>query len=391
MKLAFDKKSARHYDRNGHLVVDSTIITKASVNPYYGNEIPNHKELGLIPDKVYNLLRDPQELKKALPTFGGLQLLIKHIPVDSDEPQKEYTIGSVGTDLSMDGDDVKSSLRIWDKEAINLIESEKLRELSSGYAYTPDMTAGVFNGEPYDGIMRDIHGNHVALVERGRIGRDAIIADSLPIELMEQSMKLKKGALAKVEAKLKAKLGLDADIGASVLKEIIDEVIENTEHVVEDTDEVEKLEGAVDSDDKAEDEDKDDQAQDEDEGEKAKSERKELEDTDNDDREAKKDDKAMDAASIALDAENRAVKRVTALFEARELVKPLIGQVALDSAEQVYKMALDHAGVDTKGVHPSAFKAMASLVIKNKQVNTPKVALDSAQFEDYELTSRFKR
>lgn len=391
MKLAFDKKSARHYDRNGHLVVDSTIITKASVNPYYGSEIPNHEELGLIPDKVYNLLRDPQELKKALPTFGGLQLLIKHIPVDSDEPQKEYTIGSVGTDLSMDGDDVKSSLRIWDKEAINLIESEKLRELSSGYAYTPDMTAGVFNGEPYDGIMRDIHGNHVALVERGRIGRDAIIADSLPIELMEQSMKLKKGALAKVEAKLKAKLGLDADIGASVLKEIIDEVIENTEHVVEDTDEVKKLEGAVDSDDKAEDEDKDDQTQDEDEGEKAKSERKELGETDKDDRDAKKDDKAMDAASIALDAENRAVKRVTALFEARELVKPLIGQVALDSAEQVYKMALDHAGVDTKDVHPSAYKAMASLVIKNKQVNTPKVALDSEQFEDYELTSRFKR
>lgn len=390
MKLAFDKKSARHYDRNGHLVVDSTIITKASVNPYYGNEIPNYEELGLIPDKVYNLLRDPDELKNALHTFGGLQLLIKHIPVDSDEPQKEYTIGSVGTDLSMDGDDVKSSLRIWDKEAINLIESEKLRELSSGYAYTPDMTAGVFNGEPYDGIMRDIHGNHVALVERGRIGRDAIIADSLPIELMEQSMKLKKGALAKVEAKLKSKLGLDADIGASVLKEIIDEVLENSV-VAEDTDEVEKLEGAVDSDDKAEDEDKDDQAQDEDEGEKAKSERKELEETDKDDREAKKDDKAMDATSIALDAENRAVKRVTALFEARDLVKSLIGQVACDSAEQVYKMALDHAGVDTKGVHPSAFKAMASLVIKNKQAKTPKVALDSAQFEDYAPTSRFKR
>ena len=50
----------------------------------------------------------------------------------------------------------------------------------------------------------------------------------------------------------------------------------------------------------------------------------------------------------------------------------------MDSAEDVYKFALDHAGVETKGVHPSAYASMVALV---KQGNKPKqkpMATDSA-------------
>lgn len=377
--IALDKASARSYDGNGNLIVDKTIITKAAVNPYYGREIPNHEQLGLDPNRIYNLLRDPEELKKGMRSFGGLPLMLKHVPVSAEDPQKEYVVGSIGTDLEMDGDDIKTSIRVWDKEAINLIEAEKLNELSSGYAYDPDMTAGEYNGVKFDGIMRNIHGNHVALVERGRIGRDAIIADSLP-KLMEKNMKLKKGAVSKINATIKSKLGLDADIGAEVLKEIIDEVIENTEHVVEDENEIEKMVGA----------------EDEDEGEKADSERKELEETDKDDSEAKKDDKkeqAMDADAIAMDAEQRAVKRVTNYFEAREIVKPILGEIAMDSngtAETVYKKALKQMGMDSTGVDSIAgLKSMVAVAIKQKNAPVNKVAMDSSAFDEDPLTKRF--
>lgn len=377
--IALDKASARSYDGNGNLIVDKTIITKAAVNPYYGREIPNHEQLGLDPNRIYNLLRDPEELKKGMRSFGGLPLMLKHVPVSAEDPQKEYVVGSIGTDLEMDGEDIKTSIRVWDKEAINLIEAEKLNELSSGYAYDPDMTAGEYNGVKFDGIMRNIHGNHVALVERGRIGRDAIIADSLP-KLMEKNMKLKKGAVSKINATIKSKLGLDADIGAEVLKEIIDEVIENTEHVVEDENEIEKMVGA----------------EDEDEGEKADSERKELEKTDKDDSEAKKDDKkeqAMDADAIAMDAEQRAVKRVTNYFEAREIVKPILGEIAMDSngtAETVYKKALKQMGMDSTGVDSIAgLKSMVAVAIKQKNAPVNKVAMDSSAFDEDPLTKRF--
>lgn len=386
--VAFDKESARSYDDNNHLIVNSTIITKAAVNPYYGSEIPDYERLGLDPNKVYNMLRDPEELKKGMHTLGEKQLLLKHIFVSAEDPQKESIAGTIGSNLEMVGDDVKGSLTVWDKEAINLIESGKLAELSASYFYDPVMQSGTFKGQPYDGIMTNIRGNHVALVERGRIGRDALVADALP-KLMEFNMKLKKGALAKVNtgamAIFKKKgIAMDADLTPEEIKELVNVVAENIEHTVEDTEEVEKLVGAEDevegysrTDGKP--------AEDEDEGEKADSERKKLEETDKDDREVKA---AMDAAIKT--AEDSAVARVTALFEAREMVKPLVGVVAMDSAEAVFKHALDKSGVDTKGVHSSAYKSMVGLVIKQKAQPQAKTAMDAASYEDDPLTSRFK-
>jgi len=145
--VAFDKASARSYDANGHLIVDSTVITKAAVNPYYGKEIPDYESLGLDPEKIYNMLRDPVELEKGMHTLGEKQLLIKHIFVSADDPQKESIAGTIGSNLEMVGNDVKGSLTVWDKEAINLIESGKLAELSASYFYDPVMKSGTFNGE----------------------------------------------------------------------------------------------------------------------------------------------------------------------------------------------------------------------------------------------------
>lgn len=383
--VAFDKESARSYDDNNHLIVNSTIITKAAVNPYYGSEIPDYERLGLDPNKVYNMLRDPEELKKGMHTLGEKQLLLKHIFVSAEDPQKESIAGTIGSNLEMVGDDVKGSLTVWDKEAINLIESGKLAELSASYFYDPVMQSGTFKGQPYDGIMTNIRGNHVALVERGRIGRDALVADALP-KLMEFNMKLKKGALAKVNtgamAILKKKgIAMDADLTPEEIKELVNVVAENIEHTVEDTEEAEKLVGAEDEEDEKE------VAEDEDEGEKADSERKKLEETDKDDREVKA---AMDAAIKT--AEDSAVARVTALFEARELVKPLVGVVAMDSAEAVLKHALKKGGVDFDGV--TTIKGLTSMVkmhLSQKSQSKANVAMDSHIGEPSSVFKNVKR
>lgn len=380
--VAFDKASARHYDDNGFLIVDSTVITKAAVNPYYGKEIPDYESLGLNPEKVYNMLRDPAELEKGMHTLGEKQLLIKHIFVSADEPQKESIAGTIGSNLEMVGNDVKGSLTVWDKEAINLIESGKLAELSASYFYDPVMKSGTFNGQPYDGIMTNIRGNHVALVERGRIGRDALVADALP-KLMELNMKLKKGAAAKVNLAAKAilvakGLAADADLTPDEIKELITVVAENIEPTAEDTEEAEKLKGATDEDEEeevAKDTDETETAEDEDEeAEKAEPEVKKA---------------AMDAA--IKQAENKAVQRVTQLFEARELVKPLVGVVAMDSAEAVLKHALKKSGIDSDGVDTvKGLKTLVGLAIKQKSQPQIKTAMDSASYEADPLTDRFK-
>ena len=369
--IAMDK-SMRRIDGNGHLIVERTVITKAAVNRYFGKEIPNYQQLGLEPDKIYNLLRDPEELKKALSSFHGVQLLIKHEPVSADEPRQDLTVGSIGTDAEMVSDDVFASLRVFDQSAIDLIESEKLQELSAGYAYTADMTAGEWNGQPYDGVMRAIHGNHVALVERGRIGRDAIISDHLPVELMEQSMKLKKGSVKAITAKLQSLIAMDGDITPDAVEDVIKTVAgsilpEKTHAMDSDTEEV------AEDEETAEDEEstKEEQAKDE-------------EETSAEDSEPEKQAPAMDADAIQA----AAVKQVTALFEAREAVKPLVGVVAMDSAEAVYGFALKQKGVDTTGVHPSAYKAMANMLLQSQTKSAP-IAMDTAIAPADELTARF--
>lgn len=366
-------KSARSYDKNGHLLVDKTIITKAAVNPYLGSSIPRWKELGLDPNKEYMLLRDPEELRKSLDTFKGLQLLKRHIPVDASQPEKESTIGSIGTDITMDDEGrVWSSLRVFDQEGIDYIESKALGELSAGYAYDAVMKSGTFNGVPYDGIMTNIHGNHVAIVERGRIGSDAIIADSIEGQLMAKNVVLKKGSLAK----LREQLGMDS---AEDLKKVILAV-----HGSLALDEDDKK--AEDEDDKkAEDEDdveivedsEDDKAKDEDDGEKADKERKALEKTDKDDREAKKDDKkeiAQDAAEIRGSIMN--------IFKAGREVEPLVGVIALDgfsSDHEVYAYALKQKGVDTTGINTAG---LAALVKAQKVTEAPKsMAMDSSLYD----------
>lgn len=360
--------SARHKDRNGHLIVDRTIITKAAVNPYIGSSIPRWKELGLDPNKTYNLLRDPEELRKSLDTFKGLQLLIRHIPVDAENSEKESTIGSIGTDVDMDEDGrVWSSLRVFDQEGIDYIESEKMRELSAGYAYDADMTAGTFNGVPYDGIMRNIHGNHVAIVERGRIGSDAIIADSIEGQLMAKKIVMKKGGLAK----LREQLGMDS---AEDIKKTIMAV-----HEALALDEDDKKSDAEDEDDdkKAEDEDieivedeEDKQTQADKDNESEAMRLKAREKREEKDRERDKEqaqDMAMDAAEIR--------NGIMSIFKAGREVEPLVGQIALDgftSDHAVYEYALKQKGVETKGINTAGLAALV------KAQKTGGIAMDSA-------------
>ncbi|ENL8513210.1 DUF2213 domain-containing protein [Providencia rettgeri] len=397
--LAFDSgTSMRSKDANGHLTVERTVISKAAVNPYYGREIPDSERLGLEPERIYYMLRDPVELERAANTFSKKQLLIKHIPVDSDEPQKQSTIGTIGSNITFEDGRLFADLCVWDGYAIGLIEAEKMKELSAGYGYTADMTSGEFEGQYYDGVMRNIIGNHVALVERGRIGRDAIISDHQTVDL-EKLMKLKKGALANIAAQTKTALGMDSDLTEAQLHAIVNAVALGMDEVSTEAlvgakdEEAKKAEDEKEEDKKASDEDdakkkaEDEQTQAERDNESEAMRIKEREERERKDREK---DKAMDSA-IKL-AEDQAVARVTKLFEAREEVKSLVGQVAMDSADDVYAYALKQCGVDISGVHPSAFKTMVGMVKQNRaQPQKASLGMDSAAFAEDPYTTRFKQ
>ncbi|MER1314151.1 DUF2213 domain-containing protein [Klebsiella pneumoniae] len=371
--LAFDRASVRTIDANGRLQISRTNISKANVNAYYGREIPGSEELGLEPNKLYRLWRHPDELRKAAKTFNNIPVLSKHIPDFPNDPPNEFRVGVTHSNAEFDGTYLTVGMSIWDNSAIAGIESGEQRELSASYKYVADMTPGVTpDGEPYDGVMRDIFGNHEALVPDGRAGPDVLVADSLPPELNH----MRKHKVAAIRATLKPLLAQDADLEAEVRKALLaldeaekEDEKENKPADDEDDDEKDKKKTADDEDD---DEDKD------------KKKTAEDEDDEEDDKVSKT---AMDSAiRLAADsATKKAAENFRKIREAELVVRPLIGDVvAMDSAEDVYRTALEQSGVDISGVHPSAYPAMVKMAISQKENSRPVIAQDSASASEFE-------
>lgn len=364
-KFAFDK-SVRHFDADGRLHVDSSNISKAMVCPYMGSEIPDADALGLDSGKVYMLLRDPEELEKAAPTFRNLPLLIQHVPVSADEPRKDLVVGSTGSDVEFKAPYLSVSLSVWDAPAIAGIESKDQAELSSAYRYTADMTPGVYEGTEYQGVMRNIVGNHVALVDVGRAGPDVVVADSQPFKGNQTMKRTQRLIAAKSDARkaLLGKLAQDADLAD--LDKVLDALVGKEDDLAEDESDDELYEDDPDNPGKRR---KKVVAAADDEPGKVVDEPKKPEVTKG----------AMDAAiASAVTAATVKVKAdMEALHTARKEVSPMVGEVALDSAEAVYKFALDHAGIDVEGVHPSAYRAMIRMAGEQK-ANPAIIGMDAA-------------
>lgn len=424
--IAFDRASARSIDADGRLHVAKTHISKANVCPYYGKEIPGWQELGLEPNKVYRLWRHPDELAKGAATLNNLPLLRRHVRVSADEPMKDDVVGSIGSDVTYDAPYLDASLCVWDAEAIAGIDADKIAELSCGYRYTADMTPGTTpEGEPYDGVMRDIIGNHLALVEFGRAGSDVMVADADPFVAENQSAQscdetrdtkttfthkqetpaMKKTKLGRallaalsaaspkiaqdsalpglvggaVKAKLDAKsvkakvLAMDEEMDAEKIDEIIDAVLgveedprpQTMPSAVGDGGEyagvMDFLRGkGVGDEDLAE----------------VNSMLAKLKEPAAGMDEEEVNAKVEEGVKGAMDAMRQEFR---ALEAAKVAVRPVVGDViAMDSAEQVYRFALDHMGVDHKDMPAAGLARLFTVAAERSKAPAPRIANDSA-------------
>lgn len=392
------KTTNRSYDADGRLHVASSNISKGNVCPYLGREIPRWQELGLNPDRVYNLLRDPAELEKAAGTFNNLPVLSEHVPVTVDDYRPELVVGSTGTDAGMNGTFLTNSLVIWARDAITGIEQDEKRQLSSAYRYRADMTPGIFEGVAYDGRMCDIIGNHVALVFEGRAGSDVIVGDEKPMAIKSRRALLVAGSLTGV---IRPMLAQDAKFNLSAALEGVDAAsldkpgasLKLAERVAglaqpflaQDAkldvpvlvSAIEAASGlAMDERDDllpvAEDEDEEDDKVAEDEDDDAD---KVAEDEDEED-----DKPAMDAASVSAIVRKAVLaerKAGLAVRTAEREVAPVVGELpAMDSAAAVYRAGLKALDVDFTGVSDAGLGPLFRS-IQSARVAAPAVAQDS--------------
>lgn len=159
-------------------------LTRVGVFPYRQADGSVRRELRL-PEEVFDL-----------ESIASLKLA----PLTNDHPKvavtplnvKQLQVGVVGEDIQpAEGLYLGSMVTVMDATAIRDVEAG-VEELSCGYDCKMEETPGVYEGEPYDVIQRKIRYNHVALVPKGRAGRNVKLRldsqDAIQLSTEEQAM-----------------------------------------------------------------------------------------------------------------------------------------------------------------------------------------------------------
>lgn len=148
-------------------------LSRVGVFPYLQPDGSVRKELRL-PDEVFRA--------DSLATFEDAPLTNGHPPVGqrrlTAKNANRFSVGHV-RDVRQDGDTIVAKIMITDAKAIAEAEAGK-RQLSNGYRCDLELKQGVTDGITgipdglrYDAIQRNIQGNHVAIVNKGRAGESS--------------------------------------------------------------------------------------------------------------------------------------------------------------------------------------------------------------------------
>lgn len=150
---------------NGFLKCDGR-ITRTGVFTYVDDQGRERRELRLA-DEVFR--------PDALDSFGLAPLTNEH-PSEmlTASNTRKFQVGTVGN-VRKDENFVRADILITDVDAIAAAQAGK-RELSCGYICEVEEKAGITeDGQRFDAIQRNIRGNHVAIVARGRAGNGAAL------------------------------------------------------------------------------------------------------------------------------------------------------------------------------------------------------------------------
>ena len=166
---------------NARLASDGSLVAevraaRAGLYTYRGAEI-GRPDLDTV--RVYR--PETEAFSKAtLDSLSSLTVTNDHPPEGVVTPRnwKRVAVGWTGEDVIRDGGFVRVPLILKDEDTITQCSAGK-RELSFGYLCDFDFTPGTTkDGEQYDAVQKDLRGNHLAIVARGRAGRECALDDN---------------------------------------------------------------------------------------------------------------------------------------------------------------------------------------------------------------------
>lgn len=360
--LALDR-SVRRTDVDGHLHIARCILSAATVCPYYGHEIPGAKALGLDPNTLYQVYRDPQALARAAASMAGKPILMQHQPVSAQDHPKEITVGAVGSDVRFEAPNLIGSLTVWDQSAIAAIESGQQRAVSAGYRYRALPQGGVQDGIPYSLTMTDITFNHLALVTQPRV-KTAIIGDAAPAPhrdptFMTHPTPPQAGPSQSLPSASFSAPTADTQTENPFVQTNIFSISHPTPSVASQPGTASTPPANTSP---------------------AASTPGPLPHTPPSTTSPATQPTTMDAAltQAVQQAEAEVIRRMEALHAARDAVRPFVGDVAMDSATAVYGFALREQGVDLTDLPEAAYKPLFQQVARLKTQTSP-LGMDAEQ------------
>ncbi len=400
-------ESARVEDLNGFVTVERNPISRAGVFQYLGSSIDRHAE----PNRIYNVYRPAEEFTpETIASFKLLPIVDDHTmlgPRDAGLTPAELkgVHGTIGEEVAFEDNVLYATIRVFSETLRDLIEGGK-RALSLGYRCVYERASGIFDGQRYDYIQRNLRGNHLALVDAARcdvavldhhmafdhfdLALDNTKETTMADEKLEERLK-------KTEDSLKNALDWIEERKAKDAEE--EKMKEEEKKKAEDEAEKEKEAKDAEEKEKAEKEAADKKARDEmTEEEKKKADEKKAED---EEEEKEKDKKmaGMDAALKSVTAELAAFKKgahktlLNEISRRDELASKLSGVIGtFDHADKTLDEVTRY-GIDKLGLAcPSGHEETAlNAYFAAKKTPAGAFALDSRPKRSSEIDAYLKK
>lgn len=213
--------TAREIDSNGFLLIKGCPISSFGIFDYGAGQLGLDGD----PNRIVKVFRPESAVSdsQTIASFMNVPLINDHEMLsgfqkdqNASAPEDYGISGILTSNVYYDAPWMRGDLKVFARDLQADLASGK-KDLSLGYSCDFELKPGVFDGQAYEAIQTNLRGNHIALVDEGRVPGarvlDGLIFDHLRFDVVKPSdkeinmkKKVNKAAMDNAVAQLKALL-----------------------------------------------------------------------------------------------------------------------------------------------------------------------------------------
>jgi uncharacterized protein len=163
----------RELDENGYLLVRGCPISSYGIFDYGAGQLDMPGD----PNRIVKVFRPESAVNdpNAIASFKNVPLINDHEMLSgfsndstATAPEKYGVSGVLTANVYYDSPWMRGDIKVFSREMQEALQSGK-KDLSLGYSCDFIEQPGIWNNQPYEAVQTNLRGNHIALVEEGRV------------------------------------------------------------------------------------------------------------------------------------------------------------------------------------------------------------------------------